>query len=169
MSIEFTNSLTTRIAAFIACVGIGIEKGETTDDAFLPGILVRGGALVIDEAKLLYPGDMLHEAGHLAMVPAAIRATINGEVAVPGANPAVVEVEAMLWSYAAALAIGIDPAEVFHPHGYYGRSAGLLANFDAGIYLGLPGLEAAGMAYSPAMAAALGLAPFPAMQKWLMD
>jgi hypothetical protein len=169
MDIDFANPLTVRIVEFLVEIGVSIEKGEVPDDAFLPGILVRNGGLVIDEAKLLYPGDLLHEAGHLAFAPAEIRPSINGEVMLPRVNAGVIEVQAILWSYAAALHIGIDPEIVLHEHGYYGRSPHLLANFRLGIFIGLPGLESAGMTYSHVTAPHPDKEAFPAMRKWLAD
>ena len=157
------------IAGFLRDIGLNVSFGSVPDDTFLPGILVKDGGLVIDAAKLRYPGDLLHEAGHLAFAPAAIRPTISGEVVLPGVNAAVVEVQAIAWSYAAAVFLGIDPAVVFHKDGYHGRSESILFNIAIGNILGLPGLSQHGMAYSPLRAAELGVDPFPVMHKWLAD
>jgi hypothetical protein len=162
-------SLGRSIAGFLRDIGLDISFGEIAGDTFLPGILVKDGGLVIDEAKLRYPGDLLHEAGHLAFAPSAIRSTISGEVVLPDVNAAVVEVQAIAWSYAAAVFLGIDPAVVFHRDGYHGKSEAILFNISIGNILGLPGLSEHGMAYSPSRAAELGVAPFPVMHKWLAD
>jgi hypothetical protein len=169
MSLQFEGGIVSEIAGFLAGIGIPVRSGDVGEDSFLPGILVRNGGLVIDEGRLLYPGDLLHEAGHLAFAPSAVRPTLNGEIVIPGVIAGVVEVQAMCWSYAACLYLGIDAETVFHEAGYYGRSASLLLSFESGIYIGLPGLEAAGMAYSPQTAAKLGVDPFPAMVRWLVD
>jgi hypothetical protein len=36
------------------------------------------GGLVYDWERLTWPGDLLHEAGHIAVIPAALRPTIGG-------------------------------------------------------------------------------------------
>ena len=65
----FEGELTRRIAGFLNGVGIGVLARRTGGGCFLPGILVEGGRLLVDEAELRYPGDLLHEAGHLAVAP----------------------------------------------------------------------------------------------------
>lgn len=166
---SYKDPLVQKVAAFLNEIGIAVESGDVPDDTFLPGVLVRNGGLVIDESKLLHPGDMLHEAGHIAFAPGELRPTLNGEIVLPDVNADVVEVQAICWSYAACVHLRIEPEIVFHEHGYHGRSAGILFNFKLGIYIGLPGLESARMAYSHHTANELGVAPFPRMQKWLAD
>lgn len=139
------------------------------DDGFLPGIRIERGALMVDEARLEYPGDLLHEAGHIAMAPAKLRPSLSGAVDVPGLDMASLEVAAVAWSYAAAVALGIDPAEVFHAGGYGGKSAGLLTTFGVGVYPGAHLLEEAGLTAMRARAEALGVEPYPHMLRWLRD
>lgn len=71
---------------------------------------MQQGPLIVDEAQLEYPGDLLHEAGHLAVLLPAERALCDGDVG-PDAGA---EMAAMGWSYAAALAAEIDPKIVLH-------------------------------------------------------
>ena len=156
-----------KILTFLEEIGIPAKDGEVADDTFLPGIDVRNGTLVVDRRKLRYPGDLLHEAGHIAVSPAALRSRLSGKVDLPEAPPHLVELEAILWSYAACLHLGIDPRVVFHDDGYHGRAAALLQNFELGVFHGVNGLVAAGMTISADAAAASGGKPFPAMQKWL--
>lgn len=157
-----------KILTFLAEIGIPATAGEVADDTFLPGIDVRNGTLIVDRRKLRYAGDLLHEAGHIAVSPAAIRSQLSGKIDLPEAAPHLVELEAMLWSYAACLHLGIDPRVVFHDDGYHGQAAALLQNFQLGVFHGVNGLVAAGMTLSPGDAATVpGGKPFPAMQKWL--
>jgi hypothetical protein len=137
------------------------------DEAFLPGIRLEGGALLVDESQLAYPGDLLHEAGHIAMTPPDLRPLLSGAIAVPGLDMAELEVAAVAWSYAAAIELGIDPAEVFHSGGYRGRSSGLLATFRAGVYPGAHLLEAAGLTATGPRAQARDIPPYPHMLRWL--
>jgi len=165
----FQNDLTARIAGFLNEIGIRTLPARLDGETFLSGILVEKGKLLVDEEKLEYPGDLLHEAGHLAVAPAAVRAQLSDEVIVPDFNLDVLETQAIIWSYAACRHLGIDPRVVFHEGGYKGKSESLLFNFSLGIFLGLNALEDVGMAFSETKARELGVAPFPAMQKWLCD
>lgn len=160
--------LVDKLLGFLAEIGIPCRLG-TVRDTFLPGIEVENGGLTVDLTTLKYPGDILHEAGHLAVAPADLRPSLSGEVVVPNIDPTTLELQAMLWSYAACLYLDIEPSVVFHLHGYHGRSAGLLTNFELGVFIGVQGLEASGMTLSPRDAERLGMSPFPVMQKWLRD
>ena len=94
-----------RILAFLDRIGIPVIRETAPDGAVLSDMAVRDGALVVDLESLRYPGDMLHEAGHIAVTDPALRPTL-GEVS---SDPAE-EMAAIAWSYAAALNAGIDPA-----------------------------------------------------------
>lgn len=142
------------IVAFLEEIGIEVEMTSLPDDTFLPGLAMQDGRLLVDPGKLKYPGDLLHEAGHIA---------VEG----PGLDMRELEIAAELWSYAAACAIGIDPAVVFHEDGYHGKSQGLLRTYGLGVYPGLPYLEGAGMTAGPRRAQELGEEPFPHMLHWL--
>jgi hypothetical protein len=156
-----------KILTFLEEIGIPATDGEVADDTFLPGIEVQNGSLVVDKGKLRYPGDLLHEAGHIAVSPAEIRSQLSGKVELPERAPHLVELEAMLWSYAACLYLSIDSRVVFHDDGYKGKAVALLQNFELGVFHGVNGLVAAGMTLSPDAATTSGGKPFPAMQKWL--
>lgn len=158
-----------KILEFMNEVGIGVRVGDVPDGTFLPGIEVIDGELSVDPAKLKHPGDLLHEAGHLAITPAADRGALSGEVVTPNSLAELVELEAILWSYAACVHLAIDPRIVFHEDGYGGRSEALLLNFQLGVFPGLSGLERQGMTLSRAAAEQLGELPFPKMKKWLKD
>jgi hypothetical protein len=151
---------TRRIVAFLREIGISVTAGELPQ-SFLPGLAIEGGGLIVDESLLEYPGDLLHEAGHLAVAPPEARPAMSGSLdEVPGIDVATLEWAAIPWSYAAAIEIGIDPAVVFHDGGYHGHSAGLLSNFRLGVPVGLHLLVDAGMT-----------APdeYPAMRSWLRE
>jgi hypothetical protein len=129
--------------------------------SFLPGLTIDAGGLLLDEARLEYPGDLLHEAGHIAVAPASSRPAMSGSLdQVPGLDTATLEWAAIPWSYAAALEIGIDPGLVFHEGGYHGHSAGLLRNFQVGVPIGLHLLVDAQMT-TPEM--------YPRMLRWLRE
>ena len=154
---EHAETLAT-IVDFIRGVGITVETMVLPEDGFLPAIAVRDGRLVYDPDRLQYPGDLLHEAGHIAVTDPALRPTVS-EFDGNGGD----EMAAMGWSYAAALAAGIDPRVVFHDHGYRGGGLAILENFAERRYLGVPMLQYYGLAR---FAADEG-DQYPAMIKWL--
>jgi hypothetical protein len=167
MAGAFADPLTARIVDFLIGIGIPVVAAELPDDCFLPGIALDRGGLLVDEGRLAYPGDLLHEAGHIAAAPAWARPSLSGAIDVPGLDASNLEWAAIPWSYAAARAIGIDPVEVFHAGGYRGHSSGLLRNFAAGVPIGVHLLEDAGMTATGPRAAALGVSPYPHMLRWL--
>ncbi len=154
--------VTARILAFLDEIGIPFATDIVPEGSFLPAIAIRNGALVYDPARLTWPGDLLHEAGHIAVTDPALRPTLSEVPSSPAE-----EMSAIGWSYAAALAIGLDPAVVFHEQGYRGDSASLLENFAEGLYLGVPMLEWYGMTWHERNAAEHGAEPYPHMQSWL--
>jgi hypothetical protein len=159
----FKNYVTTQIADFLNAIGIPTRPGVVTEKSFLPGIAVTPQGLQIDEATLLYPGDLLHEAGHLAVAAPATRFTLHNHL---GDDPAE-EMMAIAWSYAAVVHLGIDPTIVFHPQGYKGAAASILDNFQAGRYFGVPMLQYHGMCADTQRAAATGVPAYPCMHHWL--
>ena len=161
----FNDPTTKIIADFLTEIGIDVTSDKLEEETFLPGILVDDGKLIIDEEKLLYPGDILHEAGHLAVKPASERKNIH----ITFGNDPAEEMMALAWSYAALVHLNIKPEIVFHEHGYKGESEHLIQAFQQGGYLGLPMLQWLGMTADEKKAAALGIDPFPNMVKWVRD
>ncbi len=165
----FADQRTAIIADFLGSIGIEVEPRDLPTETFLPGIAVERGRLLVDERRLSYPGDLLHEAAHIALMPAAVRSVLGGSVEAPGVNLEDIEHAAVTWSYAAALAVGIDPAEVFHGGGYAGRSEGILRTFSVGVYPGIRLLEDARLTAGRRLARELGVPPFPHMLRWLRE
>jgi hypothetical protein len=158
----FADALTDQIARFIAGLGLPIRPASLAMPSLLPGVAVRRGAILVDELRLAHPGDLLHEAGHLAVCDPAVRPALE-TVSEDGGE----EMAAIAWSYAAARRLGIDPAIVFHAAGYGDGGAYLVEAFSSGAMIGQPMLEWFGMTLSPKAAAARGLEPYPHMLRWL--
>ncbi len=157
--------LVARLAAFLDGIGLAVRSGEIPEKTFLPGIAILNGVLTFDEAKLLYPGDLLHEAGHLAILAPADRQSACGHIGDDGG----MEMAAIAWSYAAARHLGIPPETVFHDAGYRGGAGALVENFNAGRGVGVPMLEWMGLAAGDKLARCLGLQAYPAMLRWLRE
>ena len=169
MASEFSGEVTRRLADFISEIGLDIVSVELSTKTFLPGILVENGKILADETKLTYPGDLLHDAGHLALAPGKLRSTLNGEVALPGVHMQSFEVGVIAWSYAAILHLGLDPRVVFHAGGYGVESERVMQNFTLGAYIGVNVLQDVGLAAMGNRAIELGVDPYPHMIKWLRD
>ena len=167
MAPTFRDPLTQHIADFIESIGLEVRKETLTDETFLPGVRILDGAIVVDEDRLTYPGDLLHEAGHLAVMPAEIRAGLSDNVSESHPEKNGGEAESIAWSYAAALAAGVDPTIVLHPNGYHGKGAGILNNFRLGVPLGIQPLVNAGMTASPNNPHDEHTPRFPQMARWL--
>ena len=153
------------ITTFLESIGIPVVYCDLQDDTFLPGILIDSGTLKVDVSKLTYPGDLLHEAGHIAVSTPEDRQEMIGGAEKGGMGE---EIVAILWSFAAAKAINMPEEYIFHAGGYKGHSVWHIEQFrDHKNYIGLPLLEWMGMAASPPKAAELGVQPFPHMMRWL--
>src|SRR5579859_3574355 len=104
--------LAAKLAGFARAIGIEVGAADLTEPTILPGLDIRGGVILIDEARLLYPGDILHEAGHIAV-------THPDERHQPSLSPTPGdEMATLAWSYAAACHLEIAPEIVFHADGY---------------------------------------------------
>ena len=145
-----------RILDFLAQIGIATREATITGETFLPGIRVERGTILYDLARMTYPGDLLHEAAHIAFAPASQREAMSDEVGTDAGD----EMAALAWSYAAAVYLNIDPAIVFHDGGYKGGSRALIENFSLRRYVGVPLLQWAEMTTGET---------FPAMTKWMRD
>ncbi len=156
----FANPLTERLAGFVRGIGIDVRAATLSEPTFLPGLEIRHGAILVDEARLTYPGDMLHEAGHIAVADPAER---HAPILSPSPGD---ELTTIAWSYAALRHLHLDPAIVFHG-AFKGGGASFIENFTAGHYIGVPLLQAYGMRCEPHRAAEKGLPPFPHMLRWM--
>ena len=149
--------ITAKIVNFLNEIDIPVSHGDVPDDTFLPGILVKGASLVIDQEKLKHPGDLLHEAGHIAVMTKEEREKLYNDVS---KNPGD-EMATIAWSWAALKHLKLSPNVVFHPNGYKGDSEWLIDVFENYGGLGVPLLQWMGMTYQE------GANSFPKMHRWL--
>jgi hypothetical protein len=148
----FDDQVAGRIAGFLARIGIPLTL-EPAGDGLLPGLNVRDGGIIADLGRLIHPGDLLHEAGHIAVTDPALRPTLNDVSDDPGE-----EMAAIAWSWAAAGELGLEPELVFHADGYRGGSATIIDAFSSRRWFGVPLLACWGMTEE---------AIFPRMTRWL--
>jgi hypothetical protein len=157
------DSILERIFQFFDEISIQYNFTEIETETFLPGIQIKNGVLQIDLQKLKYPGDLVHEAGHIAVTKSEEREVLNDNVIENNAEKAGEEMAVLLWSYAAAKNIGLAPEIVFHEDGYKGEAEWLREQFVSENYIGLPLLQWMGMTDVE------GGYPFPKMKVWLRE
>lgn len=157
-----------KVLLFLNEIGIDVIEKEL-DDTFLPGLSLGPNCLYVDYDKLLYPGDILHEAGHLAVATSDERKIAGTSEMSPEWPTQSQEIVAILWSFAAANHLQLPLDFVFHPNGYKGASDWFISNFTDKTYIGLPFLEWIGLTLSKDNAIKEGKEAFPVMQKWLRD
>ncbi|HEY1113709.1 MAG TPA: hypothetical protein VGE66_09105 [Chitinophagaceae bacterium] len=151
---------------FIHEIGIQTEfKPIPADQCFLPGLFIEQGSIIIDQDRLQYPGDILHEAGHIAVVPAAERNALYGPHIQKRKDAPAEEMMVIAWSYAACIYLGLEPEFVFHKDGYHGGGLSIIDNFQAGRYIGVPVLQWLGMTTVLEGSAIV----YPGMIKWMRD
>ena len=157
--------LVDEILEFLETIGLPVRRAPIEGPTFLPGIRIEAGGLLVDPVALRYPGDLLHEAGHLALMEPARRLSVSGDAGGDGGE----ELGAIAWSYAAAVHIGLDPRVVFHCEGYRGGADSIVENLLAGRYIGLPILQWTGLALDERQAREQGLPAYPHMLRWLRE
>ena len=145
--------------AFLNGISIPTEFRKFNSPSFLPGLLIEKGVIIIDIDDLAHPGDILHEAGHIAVVPSADRPGLNARSIGKRKNKEAEEMMAIAWSYAACIHLLIDPYFVFHTQGYKEGSTFITESCSRNDYFGLPMLQSIGLTTDS----------YPDMIKWLRD
>lgn len=152
-----------RIFQFFDEISISYNFTKIETETFLPGIKIKNGSLQIDMEKLKYPGDLLHEAGHIAVSSSTERESLNDNVVENSSEKAGEELAVLLWSFAAARKIGLPSEIVFHEDGYKNEAKWLKEQFESEKYIGLPLLQWMNMTDSE------GENAFPKMRTWLRE
>ena len=155
--------------SFLNEIGIETKFEKLDEPCFLPGLSIHAGTILIDTGLLKYPGDILHEAGHIAVVPGAERPTLNASAIEKRQHREAEEMMSIAWSYAACKYVGLDPYIVFHDDGYKGGGSYIADAFANKNYFGLPMLQWIGLTADEKNAPALNVNPYPHMIKWLRD
>lgn len=143
-------------------IGLSVRLAPVETDSFLPGVTLEPGGLIVDEERLRYSGDLLHEAGHLATMVPEERASTGSNAGSDMGQ----EIAAQTWSYAAAVHLGLSPEVVFHSEGYKGASTRLIEVYGDG-KVGVPLLQWMGLTLDRARSAREGVPAYPHMLRWL--
>ncbi len=154
---------------FIEAIGIETRFQKLYEPTFLPGLSIKDGTVIIDETALQFPGDILHEVGHLAVVPAEERIYLNALTIEKREHREAEEMMAIAWSYAACIHLNINPYFVFHKDGYNGGGNYIADNFNNKQYFGVPMLQWKGMTVDEKNATELGVKPYPHMLRWVVN
>lgn len=152
---------------FLHQIGIETTFRKIGNKSFLPGLLINKGMIIIDKDALEHPGDILHEAGHIAVVPSADRRSLSEKGIIKRKNREAEEIMAIAWSYAACIHLEIDPFFVFHEQGYRGGRDYITDSCHAKSYIGLSMLEKIGLTTNEKNARRLNIPSYPHMIKWL--
>ena len=152
----------TLIIDWLQQIGLTVCFSPLDADTFLPGVTLMPSGLIVDPERLLYPGDLLHEAGHLATMLPAQRASAGSNAGSDMGD----EIAAQTWSYAAAIHLGLPPEMVFHSNGYKGAAASLIRIYRDGT-AGVPLLQWMGLTLDSTRAASISVPPYPHIIRWL--
>lgn len=115
-------------ATWLLSIGLQLQwVKDVPKDCFVPGIKLVNGMLLVHK-ETAFVGDLLHEAGHIAICPGKLRDHLSGDLdKIPGweeliqenlqsddaqLQQAILQMgedEVIAWSYAAAIAAGIQP------------------------------------------------------------
>lgn len=170
-----------RVIEALEAIGLEVSRGEV-GDSFLPHVHIKNGSLLVEEGA--HPTDVLHEAGHLAVLPACLRANATGNIediephldrilADHQDDPSWLEsplcrslmqisdTEATAWAYAFGRKCGLPDEHIIRTDAYDGEGLNIMTMLQLGQYLGVNGLRAAGFISS--------CRDFPVLEKWLQD
>lgn len=150
-----------QVMEFLHGIGLPVEI-EAGSTGFIDHVAVVNGGLRVDPRAPA--SGLLHEAGHLAVVPAQFRHLMNGDLEAsmdlicsklahlnlePDSplDRAVMqsgETEATAWSWAAGKAIGLPDKQIIKTSEYGGDGGNIRLALSACSYFGINGLAAAG-------------------------
>ena len=152
----------TLIIDWLRQIGLTVRLAPLDAGTFLPGVTLEPGGLIVDPERLLYPGDLLHEAGHLATMLPSQRSSTGSNAGSDMGD----EIAAQTWSYAATVHLSLAPEIVFHTSGYHESAARLIEIYRDG-KAGVPLLQWMGLTLDRTQAAASSVPSYPHMIRWL--
>lgn len=173
---------------FLNCIGIPTEL-RTGSKGFLGAVRIVDGQLLVD--PLCPVSDLLHEAGHIAIVPKRYRHLLNDDVSKGHAcmledvdqllvndfdHPLYVAVmqsgdpEATAWAWAAGVHLGIAPEKIILDHQYERGGSNVRLALSVGQYAGINGIARAGFCGTNRVIAHMKNIPcFPELAFWTQE
>jgi hypothetical protein len=179
------NSEVTTILNFLREIGLRFQESPGAN-GFTPGIDIKDGVMLIDTTVAI-ASNILHEAGHLAIVPEEFRVYFQSNVAGGqcaaldeaariGAEPdspmlrAVMQTsdtEATAWAWAAGKHLGIPEEIIILDEEYSRGGEAIRLMLKVGMYMGIHGLSHAGFcAINKRSSDFRGIALYPALERW---
>lgn len=169
MEYQNKRELISKITTFINDIGLVCVEGEIPQETFLPGMHIENGCITYNYDLVNHPGDLIHEAGHLAVIMPDERKVAGPDNISGSMDPGGAEMGAIAWSWAALKHLQLPAEVLFHEEGYKDGSANLIENFSEGHYLGVPLLQWMGLTKEPKIGIEADDFTYPAMKKWLRD
>ncbi|MGP1715658.1 MAG: hypothetical protein ACTS9Y_00635 [Methylophilus sp.] len=149
------------VNSFIESIGIKVIKVESLQNGFMDDIEIVNGSIYITTNTQV--SNLLHEAGHLAIIPANLRHMANGDldesfdgifkmtshldpehpiqkVLIQCSDP-----EATAWAWAIGQHLGIPDDQIIRDEDYDGEGKSIRWMLKCGKYFGIHGLAASGM------------------------
>jgi hypothetical protein len=158
-----------KCVVFLNAIGIQTLFREIDPDSFLPGLSIENGTIIIDINQLEYPGDILHEAGHIAVVPAKDRPRLTATSIINRQNREAEEMMAIAWSYAVCIYLEINPYFVFHAEGYKQGGDYIVESCGDNTYFGSSMLQEIGLIADESKTSRVQISSYPNMIKWLRN
>lgn len=173
-----------RVTAFLDEIGLPWRWQENAH-GFIEHVDIVDGELRIDPRAPA--SGVLHEAGHLALLPAEFRRRANSDLSqvlnemmeetdfsdpdAPAARAAMQcsDPEATAWAWAAGVYLGLPAQRIIQDHEYDGEGGFIRLRLQVRQYLGINGLASAGWcAVRPGpWAERRQLPAFPELARWL--
>lgn len=176
----------------IGIVARAVPPSAAMSQTFTPHVLIRNGQIDAD-IENVFPGDILHEAGHVAVIPAPFRPLASGNLSAAfkamhsylDENPRGLQTypedpicrailqcsdtEATAWQYAAAIEVGLPEHLLFPEGSYQGYAEENLTRLKDSQHFGINGLQAAGWTVLRAFPSSSRAMPpvFPKLAFWL--
>lgn len=146
--------------SFLQSIGLPTMVGTVPESSFLPNIFIRHGTIQVTSGVLI--GDLLHEAGHLAVVPSRFRPLMHGALyrsfdqifeQLANLEPTHPDVIAMLhaedtaataWSWACGVHLGVAHDDIITTEAFDGDGAGIRSMLSRHQYIGIHALQGSG-------------------------
>lgn len=171
------------VVEFLRKIGLEVCDREGVS-GFCPGILVEGGRIVVDRA-ICEASNLLHEAGHVAVVPTEFRHLLNGNLSkgikemfdhleemdlhpdspIYRAALQCGDQEATAWAWAAGKALNLPEHSIIREVDYSGAGNEVRTQLQMRHYGGINGLHHAGLCNMPRPG--MQTEVYPQMKAWL--